>query len=91
MTHPLFSTPILMNAVDSGNIARIGYDAEICVLEVEFKGGARYRYKDVPAWLHLEFAEHRSPGSFLHQHIKGKYECFKYEEAVARAEDQIGE
>lgn len=77
---PLFSTPILMNAVDSGNIYRIGYDPEIRVLEVEFKGnGQRYRYRDVPEDVYVALYESPSKGSFLAKHIKGRFECLKFE------------
>ena len=37
-------------AVESSNLASIGYDEASMVLEVEFKHGGIYQYFDVPLW-----------------------------------------
>ena len=60
-------------AVQSSNVASVGYDAESKVLEVEFKGGGVYRYQGVPAetWVGLVGAP--SVGKYLGAHIKGVF------------------
>lgn len=57
----------------SSNIEAIGHDAEKGELHVQFKGGKRYVYEDVPAELHDRMAAAESAGRFHYAHIKGKY------------------
>jgi len=66
--------------VDSSNIMSIGYDGDVEVLEVEFKGEKVYQYHDVPETVYMEFAASKSKGSFFHENIrKGGYTCTKVE------------
>ena len=84
----LFAPEIIMNEVVSGNIAKIGWLYDINephekatgILEVEFKNGSRYRYRDIPHEIYRNMQNSDSIGSFLAKEIKGKYECFKFEE-----------
>ena len=62
-------------AVVSSNVESIGYDESEQVLEVEFKGGSLYQYKDVPPDVFTALKEADSAGSFLSQNIKNVYEC----------------
>ena len=60
--------------VESSNIEAIGHEGN--VLRVEFKTGAAYDYKGVPAEVHRDLMQSNSKGRFLDQHIKkppGKY------------------
>lgn len=65
-----------MNWIDtpeSSNISRFGYDADKCVLSVEFKSGGVYDYFDVPAAIFEQMQAAPSKGQFLAQNIKGHY------------------
>lgn len=90
MVKNMFNFEIITNAVESGNIEKIGWletgffkfeSGETLprgVLEVQFKGGSRYRYKDVPITVWELFKNSESKGSFLAKEIKGKFECIKF-------------
>jgi hypothetical protein len=66
-------------AVDSSNVAEVGYDEDAMVLEVEFHGGKVYQYHGVPADVHAELMASGSVGSFLSTRIKGQYRCERVE------------
>lgn len=54
--------------VDSEAIRSIGYDIDRRVLEVEFHGGAVYRYFDVPDEVYVELMQAASLGeAFAHR------------------------
>ena len=57
-------------AVKSTNIASIGYDYSLLNMEVKFKGGALYRYDNVPPEVHAKFLNASSPDSHFAAHIK---------------------
>jgi hypothetical protein len=59
--------------VSSSNIASIGYDASLQVLEVQFCSGSVYRYSDVPASVHRALMMASSHGSYLNQYVKGRF------------------
>lgn len=68
--------------VKSSNINSIGYDKNDNVLEVEFKTGSIYHYKNVPMSLVEEFINSESIGRFFNKQIrncipfiKGEYEA----------------
>lgn len=63
--------------VESSNISSVGYDRGAQVLEVEFRGGTRYRYSGVPADKYDELMASPSKGSYLHRHIahNAEYPC----------------
>lgn len=58
--------------VKSSNIESIGYDREKLLLEVEFKGGSLYQYKDVGPAVYLELMDSDSKG----QHFSAKIRKF---------------
>lgn len=60
-------------AVQSSNVASVGYDAETQTLEVEFKGGAVYHYAGVPAGVYVELLGAASVGGYLARAVKGVY------------------
>lgn len=60
-------------AVESSNVAAVGYDLAESTLEVQFHSGGVYRYKGVEPQMHLMFLEADSKGSFVNRYIKGKY------------------
>ena len=64
---------MLRMAVESTNVASIGYDTASQTLEVEFHDGRVYQYFDVPESLHEEFLRAPSKGRFLQAEIKGHF------------------
>ena len=56
--------------VVSSNIASIGYDPDIMVLEIEFLSGSVYQYYDVPQNIYDGLMAADSHGSFLATYIK---------------------
>ena len=57
-------------SVVSSNIALVGYDPDLQLLEVAFKGGARYQYSDVPPNIHEGMLKTGSVGKFFTYVIK---------------------
>jgi hypothetical protein len=60
-------------AVDSSNIASVGYDNETEVLEVEFHHGGVYQYADVPQTLYAAMMASRSVGHYFATQIKDHF------------------
>lgn len=58
-----------MREVASTNVAAIGYDEASKTLCVEFFGGSRYRYADVPASLYEDLCLAPSVGRYLREHV----------------------
>lgn len=65
-------THIPLTAVESNQVAAIGYDAANSTMAVTFTRGPGhvYHYPDVSPELHQQFMEAESIGSFFGQHIK---------------------
>ncbi len=61
----------------SSVIAAIKYDADSSTLRIIYVSGMVYDYKNVPEEVYQEMKTSFSKGSFLNQHIKGKYEFEK--------------
>jgi hypothetical protein len=59
--------------VESSSIASIGYTRSTSALEIEFRSGAIYRYRDVPITAFKEFMKAESKGRFFAAQIRGKY------------------
>jgi hypothetical protein len=56
--------------VASSNITSIGYDADLEVLEVEFRTGAVYCYSDVPAKIYRALMGAGSIGTAFHKLVR---------------------
>ena len=63
-------------AVRSRDIAIVGYDAGAATLEVAFRDGGVYLYRNVPEALYQEFMKAPSMGTFFAAKIKT---AFPYE------------
>ncbi len=61
---------VVLNMVDSSNVFAVGYDVAFSRLVVVFKGGAMYRYEDVPPETALELLTADSPGRTFDARIK---------------------
>ena len=71
------TVPILREAVESRNIASIGYHAELRVLEIEFRNGALYRYSAVPLSIFDGLQKAESKGQYFSQRIRGRFESHR--------------
>jgi hypothetical protein len=60
-------------AVESSNVAAVGYEASNSVLEVEFHSGSIYQYHGVPAGVYWSLVDAPSKGQFFNNYIKGAY------------------
>ena len=58
-------------AVESSNLAEIGYDENDQTLEVKFKKGVVYQYYEVPSTTYEELIEADSVGKAFQQLVKG--------------------
>ena len=54
----------------SSNIDSVGHDKKTKLLEVLFRNGAQYEYKDVPRGIYSRLIKAKSPGKFFNKHIK---------------------
>lgn len=59
--------------VRSSSVVSVGYAAATRTLELEFEGGAVYRYFDVPRRVHAELMDADSKGIYVNTVIKPKY------------------
>ena len=75
---------INMQAVDSNQVAAIGYDPETKTLAVSFtRGQALYQYPNVEPEVHAAFLAAESVGKFFGAHIKDlPFNKFKLPEPV---------
>ena len=64
-----------MREVQSSTLAKIGYDANLKLLAVEFTNGSRYVYNNVPAEVYAELMSSHSLGKYFGANIR---EAYKY-------------
>ena len=57
----------------SSNVARFSYEVATQILTVEFNGGSRYDYYDVPDHIFEGMKNADSIGKYLNSEIKGHY------------------
>lgn len=57
-------------AVSSSNLRSVGYDASTKTLEVEFKDGSVYQYRDVAQSIYEGLMAAQSHGSYFDANIK---------------------
>jgi hypothetical protein len=56
--------------VSSSNLASVGYDPELRILEVEFLNRSVYQYLNVPSYVYSGLMGASSHGSYLDSHVK---------------------
>jgi len=61
----------------SSQVMSMGYDAETQTMAVQFSRGGVYHYEGVSPQTFEAMHAHESPGTYLHQNIKGKYKFQK--------------
>ena len=59
--------------VESSSIASAGYRRATKQMEIEFRSGAIYRYREVAESVFTAFSAARSKGNFFSTQIRGKY------------------
>ncbi len=74
-------------AVNSSNLEATRYDAGNKRLEVKFKGGGHYGYKDVPPAKARGIRRAKSAGKYFHRNIKGTFDFDKV--AQVAFEDEL--
>ncbi len=57
-------------AVQSSNLASVGYDASAKILEVEFHHGGVYQYRGVPEGVYIGLMQAPSHGTYFDTYIK---------------------
>ena len=60
-------------SLDSSNLSRIRYDKNSEILVIEFHGGRKYQYFDVPIQVFEGLKNADSYGKYFNEHIKGNY------------------
>ena len=60
-------------AVESSNLASIGYDEETKTLEIQFHSGGVYQYDDVEKEIYEELMSAESHGRYFMSMIRGAY------------------
>ena len=63
-----------LKRVESEMLVAAGYDQKSRSLQVIFRTGGTYRYKNVPSHKFDELMSAESIGQYMHQHIIGHYE-----------------
>ena len=59
--------------MESSSIASVGYGRASKLLEIEFRSGAIYRYREVPERVYTALFAARSKGRFFATEIRGKF------------------
>lgn len=63
---------IPLEAIESSNLAALGYNPEKRILAVQFKNGRIFHYSDCSLELMTEFYTAQSKGSYYAKNIRGK-------------------
>jgi hypothetical protein len=59
--------------VESTTLGSAGHDAQLIILELQFRNGAVYQYFRVPRRIYCDLLRADSKGRYFHQNIRGKY------------------
>jgi len=71
---------IVRHPVVSSSIASIGYLEEPATLEIEFRGGAVYRYFGVPASVYRGLDGADSIGRYFNERVRPRFEFGRHEQ-----------
>ena len=63
-----------LRRVESEMLVAAGYDRKSRSLQVIFRTGGAYRYKNVPSHKYDELMSAESIGQYMHKHIIGRYD-----------------
>jgi hypothetical protein len=59
--------------LNSTTLARASYQADSAVLQLQFRDGSIYLYRNVPEWLHHALQRADSPGAYFNLRIRGRF------------------
>ncbi|HRI81345.1 MAG TPA: KTSC domain-containing protein [Opitutaceae bacterium] len=59
--------------MNSSAIADVAYDPSSRTLQITFRSGGTYTFHGVPADIYRGLITASSPGSFYHNHIRGRF------------------
>ncbi len=62
--------------VRSSMLDSVGYDETTGTLEVKYKSGGIYKYRNVPLEVYLGLMSAYSKGRYFNRYVKGKYRAF---------------
>lgn len=68
---------MVLQAVKSTIIAKVGYDSTRMLLHIVFRTGMLCEYSNVEESVYKSMVSSRSIGNFYHAYIKGKYPYIK--------------
>jgi hypothetical protein len=62
-----------ITAVESSTLAKVGYEADRRLLQLEFRSGAVYDYFGVPASVHESLLLSSSKGYYFNRLVRGRF------------------
>ncbi len=71
------ATDMDVQSVRSRDIALVGYDRETGTLEIAFRGGGVYHYREVPASIYEGLMSAPSHGTYFQKYIRKDYSYTK--------------
>ncbi len=60
--------------VESSMILGVRYDEAVFDLEIIFRTGEKYRYKNVPRFVYDGLLNAESQGQYMHKYVLGRYD-----------------
>jgi len=78
--HDAESGAVRFKSVNSSMLRRVRYDPEKRFLDVVFRTGEKYRYKDVPPAEYNNLMEAQSHGKYMQRHIIDHYDVVRLED-----------
>jgi non-canonical purine NTP pyrophosphatase (RdgB/HAM1 family) len=72
-------------SVESSDLVSVGYDAKQRILEIEFREGRIYQYKDVTPEIYEHLMRADSYGQYFYASINGRYRYSRVDEATQLA------
>ena len=70
-------TEMDVKSVRSRDLALIGYDQATSILEIVFRAGGVYRYRQVPENVYHSLMTASSHGTYFQKYIKAQYDFVK--------------
>jgi len=67
--------------LQSTSLQAATYQDQSAFLELKFRSGAIYRYRDVPVTIYLELLRAESKGQYFNQHIRNRFAYAKIDSA----------
>jgi hypothetical protein len=78
---------MIRSSIESTMMVSVGYDARLAILEIEFRSGDIYEYRDVPELVYRGLLKAPSKGRFFHTRIDSKFTFIQINVARDSADD----